>query len=399
LSDEGARRPRHKLRNAEEGTSGSTTAAPGMRQAPLIDTSTAIDAWKAGDLAFARTVCDWQASSGRHGLPWQRDADPYKVWLSEIMLQQTQVATVLGYFDRFVQRFPTVRDLAAATLDEVLALWSGLGYYSRARNLHRCAQAVVAEHGGAFPRESTVLATLPGIGRSTAAAIAAFCFDERVAILDGNVKRVLTRALGFDGDLASSAQERALWEVAGSLLPQPGVPHGMRRYTQGLMDLGATVCTLRRPACERCPLQAHCVAHAQGRPQDYPVKTRKLKRGERRHALLWLQHGDRVLLVQRPGTGVWAGLWSLPEFDTVLALQQATADWPGDEEVLQEFVHVLTHLDWHLAPVRHRLPARWGPAQAEALSASWPAARWVMEAELPDYGLPAPIRKLLDRGG
>jgi len=399
-----AREPRRASPDATPRSAVSAAASPSAAtatagQVPLIEASTAIDAWRAGDRAFAQAVCDWQATHGRHGLPWQRDADPYKVWLSEIMLQQTQVTTVLGYFDRFVQRFPTVRELALATLDEVLALWSGLGYYSRARNLHRCAQSVVSEHGGVFPHDSAVLATLPGIGRSTAAAIAAFCFGERVAILDGNVKRVLTRALGFDGDLASSSQERALWEIADSLLPQPDVPHGMRRYTQGLMDLGATVCTLRRPDCERCPLQSRCVAHARGQPQAYPVKTRKLKRGERRHALLWLQQGERVLLVQRPGNGVWAGLWSLPEFDTVLALQQATADWPGDQEVLDEFMHVLTHLDWHLAPVHHRLPVRLATARAEALAAAWPGARWVAAAELPDYGLPAPIRKLLASRG
>ena len=188
-----------------------------------------------GSASFAARVIDWQRTHGRHALPWQGTRDPYRVWLSEIMLQQTQVATVLGYYERFLQRFPDVRSLAAAPLDEVFALWSGLGYYSRARNLHRCAQAVVAEHGGRFPASSEALAQLPGIGRSTAAAIAAFCFGERVAILDGNVKRVLTRALGFDGDLANAAQERLLWNEATRLLPASGV----ESYTQGLMDLKA----------------------------------------------------------------------------------------------------------------------------------------------------------------
>ena len=193
---------------------------------------------------LALRVIAWQRQHGRHTLPWQRTRDPYRVWLSEIMLQQTQVGTVLGYYDRFLQRFPDVLALAAAPLDEVLALWSGLGYYSRARNLHRCAQAVASEHGGHFPASSVALATLPGIGRSTAAAIAAFCFGERVAILDGNVKRVLTRALGFAGDLAESRQERALWQLADALLPHEHI----EAYTQGLMDLGATVCALRQPA-------------------------------------------------------------------------------------------------------------------------------------------------------
>src|SRR6201985_1247873 len=193
-------------------------------------------AWNA--LPFAERVIAWQRSHGRAGLPWQLTRDPYRVWLSEIMLQQTQVTTVLGYYERFLQRFPTVAALAAAPSEDVLALWSGLGYYARARNLHRCAQAVVAQHGGAFPRSAAQLATLPGIGRSTASAIAAFCFGERVAILDGNVKRVLTRVLGFAGDLASSAQERALWDRATALLPPEGQRADIARYTQGVMDLG-----------------------------------------------------------------------------------------------------------------------------------------------------------------
>src|SRR5436190_18768646 len=193
--------------------------------------------------SFADRVIAWQRTHGRHTLPWQNTRDPYRVWLSEIMLQQTQVATVLGYYERFLQRFPDVHALAAASIDDVFALWSGLGYYSRARNLHRCAQKVVAEHGGRFPPTSAALAELPGIGRSTAAAIAAFCFGERVAILDGNVKRVLTRVLAFDGDLAEARAERELWTEATALLPL----HDIAAYTQGLMDLGATVCAARAP--------------------------------------------------------------------------------------------------------------------------------------------------------
>jgi len=240
--------------------------------------------------ALAGQVIRWQKQHGRHGLPWQGTRDPYRVWLSEVMLQQTQVSTVLAYYPRFLLRFPTVQALAAAPLDAVLALWSGLGYYSRARNLHRGAQVVVAEHGGAFPRSSAGLQTLPGIGRSTAAAIAAFCFGERAAILDGNVKRVLTRALGFAGDLAVAAEEQRLWAAAEALLPAKDVDI----YTQGLMDLGATLCLARRPACERCPLAADCVARAQGDVERYPVKTRRLKRGQRQNAWLLLRQGGRV---------------------------------------------------------------------------------------------------------
>ena len=195
--------------------------------------------------SVARRVIAWQRKHGRHALPWQNTRDPYRVWLSEIMLQQTQVATVLDYYARFVARFADLQTLAAAPLDDVLALWSGLGYYSRARNLHRCAQIIVADHGGQFPRTSVELATLPGIGRSTAAAIAVFCFGERAAILDGNVKRVLTRVRGDGRDISLAANERALWAIANELLPTRAI----ERYTQGLMDLGATLCTARAPAC------------------------------------------------------------------------------------------------------------------------------------------------------
>ena len=340
---------------------------------------------------LARRVIEWQRRHGRHGLPWQGTRDPYHVWLSEVMLQQTQVGTVLGYYERFLQRFPDVAALAAAPLDDVLALWSGLGYYSRARNLHRCAQAVVQQHGGRFPAGSAALAELPGIGRSTAAAIAAFCSGERVAILDGNVKRVLTRALGFGADLALSANERALWQQAQGLLPAQGI----EPYTQGLMDLGATCCAARRPACERCPLAELCVARREGEPERYPVKTRKLRRGQRRHALLWLRSGERLWLVQRPETGVWAGLWSLPEHASMEALLDFLAGWPGEGETLPVVEHALTHFDWTLQPLRWTLPARLPAARRTALEAALPAGRWVTGSEALAMGLPAPLRKLL----
>lgn len=340
---------------------------------------------------FARQVIAWQRTHGRHTLPWQRTRDPYRVWLSEIMLQQTQVATVLGYYERFLQRFPDVRALAAAPQDDVLALWSGLGYYSRARNLHRCAQAVVAEHGGEFPRHSSQLAALPGIGRSTAAAIAAFCFGERVAILDGNVKRVLTRFLGFDGDLAEAAQERALWNLATGLLPNEGI----EAYTQGLMDLGATLCLARSPNCLICPVREGCAAAREGRPERYPVKTRKLRRSSREHVWLWLRWRDRHWLVQRPEQGVWAGLWSLPEFESTGSLGTASAGWPGEGEALPSFTHVLTHLDWTLHPRRWTFPADTPQATIDRIVAAWPSGRWFTMGEALDAGLPAPLRKLL----
>lgn len=342
---------------------------------------------------FARHVITWQRQHGRHALPWQNTRDPYRVWLSEIMLQQTQVATVLGYYERFLQRFPDVAALAQAPLDDVLALWSGLGYYSRARNLHRCAQAVVVDHGGHFPSSAQALATLPGIGRSTAAAIAAFCFGERVAILDGNVKRVLGRVLAFAGDLAESTQERALWSLATELLPESGV----EPYTQGLMDLGATVCLTRAPQCLICPVQGDCRAAREGRPEDFPIKTRKLRRGAREHVWPMLRWRDHVWLVQRPPTGVWAGLWSLPEFESFDAFDAASLDWPGTAEPLPSFVHVLTHLDWTLHPMRWTLPSRTGTARVEKMTAAWPAGRWFTLDEALAAGLPAPLRKLLAR--
>lgn len=340
---------------------------------------------------FATPLIAWQREHGRHTLPWQRTTDPYRVWLSEIMLQQTQVATVLGYYARFLERFADVKALAAASQDDVLALWSGLGYYSRARNMHACAKTVVAQHGGEFPRSSAALQTLPGIGRSTAAAIAAFCFGERVAILDGNVKRVLTRFLAFGGDLAEAKNERELWDKATELLPLDGI----ETYTQGLMDLGATVCLSRSPLCLLCPVNASCQARRNGDPERYPVKTRKLKRSQRSNLWLWLTHRDKLWLCQRPGQGVWAGLWSLAEFSSMDALTEAAADWPGEPEELPIFKHVLTHLDWTLQPVRWTMPPRTSSAQLLEITQALPQGRWFSFDEALAMGLPAPLRKLL----
>ncbi|MBP6778419.1 MAG: A/G-specific adenine glycosylase [Piscinibacter sp.] len=334
---------------------------------------------------FAARLIAWQRSAGRNDLPWQGTRDPYRVWLSEIMLQQTQVATVLPYYARFVLRFPDVQALAAASQDDVLALWSGLGYYGRARNLHRCAQTVVAEHGGCFPRSAAGLQALPGIGRSTAAAIAAFCFGERVAILDGNVKRVLTRVLGFDGDLAEAAHERALWAEATTLLPARGIA----RYTQGLMDIGATVCSARAPDCAACPLAGDCHARRAGDPARYPVKTRRLVRGARENWWLWLEWRGRVWLEQRPPRGVWAGLWTLPLLDDEAAAAAAAHALGATPEQLPTIRHALTHFDWTLHPRRARLARK--PADGAALA----RGRWVARDDLASIALPAPLRKLL----
>ena len=339
---------------------------------------------------FATQVVAWQRQHGRNSLPWQNTQDPYRVWLSEIMLQQTQVVTVLGYFDRFLARFPTVADLAAGSLDEVLGLWSGLGYYTRARNLHRCAQSVVADHGGAFPHDAATLTTLPGIGRSTAAAISSLCFGERVAILDANVKRVVTRVLGFDADLASVANERALWEAASSLLPAArGAAADMPRYTQGMMDLGATVCSPKKPSCLLCPVQGRCAAAKAGNPERYPVRTRKLKRSSQSIWLLWLRRADgAVWLAPRPTPGVWAGLQCFPLFDDEASLLAALPSPLGTAvEMLPVFTHVLTHKDLFMHPARIDI------AQA---AIDLGAGSWFLPAQWAAAGLPAPVRKLLE---
>ncbi|RZJ55544.1 MAG: A/G-specific adenine glycosylase [Acidovorax sp.] len=342
--------------------------------------------------SVAERVVAWQMASGRNHLPWQQTRDPYRVWLSEIMLQQTQVSTVLDYYARFLARFPDVAALAAAPQDEVMGLWSGLGYYTRARNLHRCAQQVMLEHGGAFPRSAEMLATLPGIGRSTAGAIAAFCFSERVPILDANVRRVLTRLLGFDADLASAKNERVLWEHAQALLPDRDLVNAMPRYTQGLMDLGATVCVPRAPRCEVCPLNHVCVAFKNGDPERYPVKTRKLSRRSESWQLLVLRNPQgQVWLQRRPGAGIWAGMHCVPIFEDSASLHRCVQTLQAFSGVsvqeLQPFVHVLTHRDLHLHPV---LVTGVGTSQPME------DGEWLGAGQWSAVGLPAPIRKLLD---
>ena len=339
---------------------------------------------------FAPALIAWQKTHGRHDLPWQNTRDPYKVWLSEIMLQQTQVVTVKDYFARFLAAHPTVASLAKASLDDVLALWSGLGYYSRARNMHRCAQDVVALHGGTFPKTAEVLQTLPGIGPSTAAAVASLCFSERVAILDGNVKRVLTRLLGFDADLAKSANEKALWQLATSVLPSDDLWTAMPHYTQGVMDLGATLCTTRSPNCLLCPVEKLCAAKKTGNPQAFPVKIKTLKRTSQSLWLLWAKRPDgAVYLEQRPTPGVWAGLYCLPVFASFEALTDAllSAEVPKLVEKTI-FKHVLTHKDLHLHPVSLDVSAKTDFPKIQG--------QWFDQATWEKLGLPAPVRKLLE---
>ena len=338
---------------------------------------------------LAQRVVRWQAQHGRNTLPWQNTRDPYRVWLSEIMLQQTQVATVLDYYAQFLNRFPDVQALSKATLDDVLALWSGLGYYSRARNLHACAVEVMQHHNGSFPATAEALQTLPGIGRSTAGAIASLCFEERVAILDGNVKRVLTRVLGFDADLALSKNERTLWELATQALPTQR--QHMPRYTQGMMDLGATVCLSRKPLCEKCPLNGECLAKRQGQPENYPVKTRELKRSAQSIWLLWAQTDDGLIhLAKRPSPGVWAGLYCFAQFETRAELEaRVAALWRRNLKDAAVFTHVLTHKDLLLHPVRLTAPVN---------AVNTIEGDWFTAAQIQKLGLPAPIKKLLLNG-
>jgi len=348
--------------------------------------------------AWAQRVVAWQLTHGRNDLPWQSTRDPYPVWLSEIMLQQTQVVTVLDYFNRFLKRFPNVLALAQATQDEVLGLWSGLGYYSRARNLHACAQQVVSEWSGVFPRSAAGLQTLPGIGPSTAAAIASICYSERVAILDGNVKRVLTRVLGFDADLSQARNERVLWALAQNLLEPlsaADLSKAIPRYTQGMMDLGATVCRLRKPLCLECPVADVCTARQQGRETAYPVKTRRVKRTSQSY--WWLVATTPcggVWLSTRPTPGVWAGLYCAELFETHSALVQALPPKLQNQvQDLPPLLHKLTHRDLHLHPVRLQV----SKVYLQKALLPTPTGRWFSGKEWPELGLPAPLRVLLEQ--
>ena len=347
------------------------------------------------DPGFSDEVIRWQKRHGRHALPWQNTRDAYRIWLSEIMLQQTQVSAVIPYYQRFLQRFPDVFSLAEANAEEVMAHWSGLGYYSRARNLHRCAQRVVTEHGGKFPSDPLLLADLPGIGRSTAAAIAAFAYGARAAILDGNVKRVFCRAFGIDGFPGAKPVEDQLWRRATALLPERDI----EAYTQGLMDLGATLCTRSNPACASCPLAKRCMALADDRVRELPVRKPKKAVPEKYCSMLIVIEGNQVLLEQRPDSGIWGGLLSLPEmgrlsvdatdsFEAALAHAVAPFGESGSCESLPSFTHVFTHFKLHITPYRVRLARRLHMAgQTNHV--------WYEADKLADAPLPAPVKKLL----
>ena len=365
---------------------------------------------------LAAKLIAWHGKDGRQGLPWQSIRDPYAVWVSEIMLQQTQVATVLERYPRFMKRFPTVKKLAAAPLDDVLAEWAGLGYYTRARNLHACAKQVMEEFGGKFPNDPVLLEQLKGIGRSTAGAIAAFAFHERAPILDANVKRILARLFGVDGAIQEKAVNDDLWQLSKTLLPKNTLD--MPVYTQALMDFGATWCTSRKPVClseaRKCPFEKECQANLSDQVLLLPRKVIKAKSPEFNCDMLLLRHGDSVLLQRRPDKAIWGGLWSLPESDwrakeknskpsfsksvdlTVKELFQLVLPNEKISSVIKsckpiergvEIKHIFTH--------RRLWMQIWHVTSGDAVKFSDDDLKWIPLRQLGNYGLPQPIKLLL----
>jgi A/G-specific adenine glycosylase len=364
---------------------------------------------------IAAALVEWHARHGRHDLPWQHNRTPYRVWVSEIMLQQTQVSTVVPYYERFMQRFPTVTALADAPIDDVLHLWTGLGYYARARNLHRAAVRIRDEFGGAFPRTFEEVASLPGIGRSTAGAILALSRCERFPILDGNVKRVLSRYFGVEGDLSERPAQEKLWQLAEECTPHESVDV----YTQAIMDIGATVCTRRNPLCAYCPLTAGCVARRLGKQHEIPAPKKARARREKHVFMLVAQRADEsVLLERRPDTGVWGGLWCLPEFETesaarLFAARSLKLSQAGPRP-LGRIEHAFTHFDLVVTPLLARCEgivaaSTSAKGTAGAVNArgagtppggvgtqdSPPRSLWYNPRKPARIGLPAPIKTLL----
>lgn len=337
---------------------------------------------------FAERIIAWQKRDGRHDLPWQQPRDAYRIWLSEIMLQQTQVASVIPYFRRFVARFPDLAGLAEAEEEAVLQLWSGLGYYARARNLHRAARLIMTLHQGEFPRSFDAIAALPGVGRSTAGAIAVFAFGQRHPILDGNVKRVLARSFGIEGYPGDKRVERKLWAQSQAHLPERDI----EAYTQGLMDLGATLCTRTRPNCPACPLEGDCHAKRAGRIASFPAPRPRRAIPQRTTRMLLLRRGCNLLLERRPGAGIWGGLWCFPELPGGAEAQQWARAQFGVQvvrwECLPTVEHVFTHFRLDIEPILGDVAEVEGRAEA-------PGRLWVPASEAVGAAVPAPIRAIL----
>jgi A/G-specific adenine glycosylase len=338
--------------------------------------------------SFAQRLITWQRTQGRHDLPWQ-GADAYRVWLSEIMLQQTQVVTVIPYYQRFVASFPTIAALAAATEEQVLAHWSGLGYYARGRNLHRAAQLIVENHYGEFPKVFDDIIALPGIGRSTAAAICALAFHQHRAILDGNVKRVLARYCGIAGCTGDKKIEAQLWQLAELLLPK----HDVAIYIQAQMDMGATLCTRSKPKCSECPVQADCIANETNRVLELPTPHPRKAIPERYTTFLLMMSGRDILLEKRAPQGIWGGLWCLPQLDDGLEIVANYVQRNGikvSERIdLDEFTHTFTHFKLHITPVLLRV--------AKPLRVQQAGSVWLDVDEALNAAIPTPVRELLKR--
>ena len=340
---------------------------------------------------FSSRILAWYAQHGRHDLPWQSEPTPYRVWVSEIMLQQTQVGTVIPYFARFMQRFPDVAALAAAPLDDVLGLWSGLGYYARARNLHRAARQIMQQHGGVLPRNLTDLQALPGIGLSTAGAIMALAHNLTVPILDGNVKRVLARHHGVEGWPGEKRVAQQLWDLSANHVPATQVA----AYTQAIMDLGATLCTRARPRCGDCPVSESCLARMQGLQEQLPAKRPARSLPVKRTVFAMVQNdAGEILLQRRPESGIWGGLWSFPECPVETDVVNWVADQFGTEvEVVvraPELRHTFTHFHLNIVPV-HLLLRRDGRSIRDQ-----GAAQWLAPGAATSLGLAAPVRRLID---
>jgi A/G-specific adenine glycosylase len=338
---------------------------------------------------FATRLLDWFDLHGRKDLPWQRDINPYRVWVSEIMLQQTQVQTVIPYYERFMQRFPAIADLASADIDEVLKHWSGLGYYARARNMHRAARLIRDEHGGTFPRSINAVESLPGIGRSTAGAILSLAFGQRHAILDGNVKRVLSRHAAIDGWPGKSDVAAKLWQLSDKHMPTERVSH----YTQAIMDLGATVCTRARPHCDACPVRYDCVAHTSGNVSNYPGRKARKAKPLRQTTMVMAVSNNAVYLERRPPSGIWGGLWGFPELEP-----DNVKDWCAKlaigntivPEKLPSLRHSFSHYDLDIHPVVVHLK-QVSNSVADSDDVTW----YQLDQQAPG-GVAAPVQKLLE---
>lgn len=349
---------------------------------------------------FVQSLCAWQRAHGRHDLPWQ-SKDPYRVWLSEIMLQQTQVATVIDYYQRFLERFPSILELAQTEQSEVMSYWAGLGYYARARNLHRCAQIIAEQYGGVFPRQFEDIVALPGIGRSTAHAIMAFCYGDHRPIMDGNVKRLFSRHFGIKGVTSTAAVDRQLWAQAEEVLDEALAEKtksevDMACYTQALMDFGSLICTRSKAKCDSCPIASSCYAKQHNLQKELPTPKPKKTSPTRTTIMLLLVREGEVLLEQRPQKGIWGGLLSLPEFaeqdDLLHYLQNQGLELSPATELIKmaAFEHIFSHFKLHIQPILFKLEANQQLQEKSPNKAYYPLEGW------PTLAIPKPVSTLLD---